>query len=181
MNDRTKPVGFIGKDILAVEKEIIPDSKAYRAGVSQRVSRGGGDSANRVGWGRARLMTKPELFRGKYYGVFEGENGYYTAPIAADGTHVPARLLGGFGWDEETLRTLNARASKRDAERERQQREIETMTPLMPSASPQADFGESPEPLPALVDDWLRSAWRGSSRAPAPTVERPQQEPEITR
>jgi hypothetical protein len=79
------------------------------------------------------------------------------------------------------LRTLNSRASKREAERERQQREIETMTPLMPSACPQADFGESPEPLPALVDDWLRSAWRGSSRAQAPTVERPQQEPEITR
>jgi hypothetical protein len=34
MNDRTKPVGFIGKDILAVEKGIIPDSKAYRAGVA---------------------------------------------------------------------------------------------------------------------------------------------------
>jgi hypothetical protein len=64
-------------------------------------------------------MTKPELFRGKYYGVFEGENGYYTAPIAADGTHVPARLFGGFGWDEETLRTLNSLASKREAERER--------------------------------------------------------------
>lgn len=43
------------------------------------------------------------------------------------------------------------------------------------------DFGESPEPLPALVDDWLRSAWRGSSRAPAPMVERSQQESEITR
>ena len=43
------------------------------------------------------------------------------------------------------------------------------------------DFGESLEPLPPLVDDWLRSAWRGSSRAPAPTAERAQQEPEITR
>jgi len=26
------------------------------------------------------------------------------------------------------------------------------------------DFGESPERVPSLVDDWLRSAWRGSSR-----------------
>jgi hypothetical protein len=43
------------------------------------------------------------------------------------------------------------------------------------------DFGESPEPLPPLVDDWLRSAWRGSSRAPAPTAELAQQEAEITR
>jgi hypothetical protein len=55
MNDRTKAVGFIGKDILAVEKEVIPDSKAYRAGVSQRVPGGGGNSANRVGSGERGL------------------------------------------------------------------------------------------------------------------------------
>ena len=43
------------------------------------------------------------------------------------------------------------------------------------------DFGESPEPAPPLVDDWLRSAWRGSSRAALPRAERPQQELEIGR
>jgi hypothetical protein len=36
---------------------------------------------------------------------------------------------------------------------------------------------ESAEPVPAVIDDWLRSAWRGSSKA----AERPQQESEITR
>jgi hypothetical protein len=40
------------------------------------------------------------------------------------------------------------------------------------------DFGE---PVPPLVDDWLRSAWRGSSRAALPTAERLQQEAEINR
>jgi hypothetical protein len=41
------------------------------------------------------------------------------------------------------------------------------------------DFGESPELVPSLVDDWLRSAWRGSWRVPAQSAERLQQEPEI--
>jgi hypothetical protein len=40
------------------------------------------------------------------------------------------------------------------------------------------DFGE---PVPPLVEDWLRSAWRGSSRAPSPATERAQQEPEVSR
>ena len=40
------------------------------------------------------------------------------------------------------------------------------------------DFGE---PVPPLVDDWLRSAWRGSSRAASTGTERAQQESEITR
>ena len=40
------------------------------------------------------------------------------------------------------------------------------------------DFGK---PVPPLVEDWLRSAWRGSSPAASPTAERPQQELEITR
>jgi hypothetical protein len=40
---------------------------------------------------------------------------------------------------------------------------------------------ELAERVPPLVEDWLRSAWRGSSRVPSPTAERLQQEPEITR
>ena len=43
------------------------------------------------------------------------------------------------------------------------------------------DFGESPERVPSLVDDWLRSARRGSSREPTSRVQRAQQEEEITR
>jgi hypothetical protein len=31
------------------------------------------------------------------------------------------------------------------------------------------DFGEFAQDVPPLVDDWLRSAWRGSLRAPALT------------
>ena len=41
--------------------------------------------------------------------------------------------------------------------------------------------GESQEPVPPLVDDWLRSAWRGSSRAASTGTEPAQQESEITR
>src|SRR5262249_49091936 len=40
---------------------------------------------------------------------------------------------------------------------------------------------EAPELVPPLVDDWLRSAWRGSSRVLSPTAERAQQESEINR
>ena len=44
---------------------------------------------------------------------------------------------------------------------------------------------EFPEPIDAgkaeLIDDWLRSAWRGSSRAPASRPEGRQQELEISR
>jgi hypothetical protein len=42
-------------------------------------------------------------------------------------------------------------------------------------------FSESQQPIPPLVDDWLRSAWSGSSRVPALSAERAQQDLEMNR
>ena len=59
-----------------------------------------------------------------------------------------------------------------DLEEQRERQRIETRLEL--SLAPCYDRAH-------LVDDWLRSAWCGSSRAVLPTAERAQQEPEISR
>ena len=66
-----------------------------------------------------RLLAKTNpsptpCFRGQYYGVFAGPNGYYVAAMAADGISHYQPANGGSGWTSALKRRLNDEAA--DAE-----------------------------------------------------------------
>ena len=59
-----------------------------------------------------------DLYRGTKYGVFTGANGYYVAPMAADGVSHYQPANGGRGWDDYILDECNAHAEELEAEPE---------------------------------------------------------------
>ena len=56
-----------------------------------------------------------DMYRGGYYGVFTGPNGYYVARMTADKTCYYESLSGGDGWSDEVLEGCNAQAAELDS------------------------------------------------------------------
>jgi len=52
------------------------------------------------------------LFRGEKYGVFQGSNGYYVAPMAEDGVSHYQPGDGGNGWSAAQLKKCNDEAKQ---------------------------------------------------------------------
>ncbi len=56
------------------------------------------------------------LFRGKFFGVFTGANGYYCAAMAKDGQSHYQPANGGNGWSETARENATATAQERESE-----------------------------------------------------------------